>query len=68
MRARPKDQLENRPGALANIGDALGQAGVNIDGLCSFASDVNVREDARAHKHTLHKGQIERCARARVCD
>jgi len=26
--------LEDRPGALATMGEALGQAGVNIDGIC----------------------------------
>jgi hypothetical protein len=26
--------LENRPGQLASVGEALGGAGVNIDGLC----------------------------------
>ena len=26
--------LEDRPGALAKMGEALGQAGVNIDGIC----------------------------------
>jgi hypothetical protein len=30
--------LENRPGALAGACEAIGQAGVNIEGLCCFAS------------------------------
>ena len=29
--------LENRPGALADMGDALGRAGVNIDGISGAA-------------------------------
>ena len=49
-----KIKLENRPGALATIGEALGQAGVNIDGLCGFASDVNAREDRELIMHTFH--------------
>ena len=28
--------LEDRPGTLADLGEALGKAGVNIDGLCGF--------------------------------
>ena len=30
--------LANRPGAAADVGEALGVAGVNIDGLCAHAS------------------------------
>jgi hypothetical protein len=30
--------LENRPGALADVAEALGQAGVNIDGMCGFVA------------------------------
>jgi hypothetical protein len=26
--------LENRPGTLADLGEALGKAGINMDGLC----------------------------------
>jgi hypothetical protein len=36
--AMPKDltlSLENRPGSLAELGEALGNAGVNIDGGCA---------------------------------
>lgn len=28
--------LEDRPGTMADVGEALGKAGVNIDGLCGF--------------------------------
>jgi hypothetical protein len=28
--------LEDRPGRLADLGEALGKAGVNIDGMCGF--------------------------------
>lgn len=30
--------MENRPGALADIAEALGKAGINIDGMCGFVS------------------------------
>ncbi|HEX6492118.1 MAG TPA: amino acid-binding protein [Candidatus Dormibacteraeota bacterium] len=30
--------LANRPGAAAEVGEALGTAGVNIDGMCAHAS------------------------------
>lgn len=36
----PKDltvSLEDRPGALAAMGEALGSAGVNIEGVCGMA-------------------------------
>lgn len=29
-------ELENRPGTLADLGEALGNAGINIDGGCGF--------------------------------
>ncbi len=28
--------LQNRPGTIADVGEALGKAGVNISGLCGF--------------------------------
>jgi hypothetical protein len=31
--------LEDRPGTLADVGEALGKAGVNIEGLCGFPSE-----------------------------
>lgn len=31
--------LEDRPGTLADMGEALGKAGINIDGLCGFACE-----------------------------
>jgi hypothetical protein len=30
--------LEDRPGTLAAVGEALGNAGVNIEGLCGFGA------------------------------
>lgn len=29
-------ELENRPGTLAELGEAAGQNGINIDGVCAF--------------------------------
>ncbi len=31
--------LPDRPGTLADAGEALGNAGINIDGLCGFPSE-----------------------------
>jgi len=28
--------LDNRPGTLADLGEALGEAGINLDAMCSF--------------------------------
>lgn len=28
--------LQNRPGTLADVGEALGNAGINIEGVCGF--------------------------------
>jgi hypothetical protein len=30
--------MENHPGALADIAEALGQAGINIQGMCGFVT------------------------------
>jgi hypothetical protein len=34
-----KVSLENRPGTLADLSEALGKAGVNIEGICGFAHE-----------------------------
>lgn len=39
--------LEDRPGSLAEMGEALGAAHVNIEGICGF------RCDDRGHVHIL---------------
>lgn len=31
--------LENRPGTLAELGETLGEAGINIEGICGFPVD-----------------------------
>jgi hypothetical protein len=30
--------MENRPGALADVAEALGKAGINIEGMCGFVN------------------------------
>lgn len=32
-------ELENRPGTLADLGETLGKAGVNIDGIAGFPTE-----------------------------
>ena len=55
--------LEDRPGALADMGDALGRAGVNIDGICgatgSGSSEIHILvEDADAARAALTEAGI----------
>jgi hypothetical protein len=33
--------LENHPGTLAELSEALGEAGINIEGICGFAQEVS---------------------------
>ncbi len=48
--------LENRTGTLADMGEALGKAGINIDGMCEFPSEnqgtvhILVRDSNSARK------------------
>jgi hypothetical protein len=51
-------QLEDRPGSLAELGEALGGAGVNIDGICGVTGggrgEIHVLvEDAAAARQAL---------------
>jgi hypothetical protein len=32
-------ELENRPGTLAELGEAAANAGINLDGICGFPSE-----------------------------
>ncbi|HLJ67867.1 MAG TPA: ACT domain-containing protein [Chloroflexota bacterium] len=54
--------LENRPGALAAACDAIGHAGINIEGLVCFASQgiailyVAVEDGAGARRALSHVG------------
>jgi len=56
--------LEDRPGTLADAGEALGKAGINIEGLCGFASEAKgvghiLVEDAAAARQALEEVGIE---------
>lgn len=58
--------LDDRPGALATMGEALGRAGVNIDGICGVAGDGGGRnavhilvEDVDAARSALTGAGIE---------
>jgi hypothetical protein len=48
--------LEDRPGTLADVGEALGRAGINIEGFCGMAVD------GRGVMHVL----VEDAAAARI--
>ena len=55
-------ELVDRPGTLARASDALGRAGVNIEGACGYATDghgvfhVLVRDGERARRALLNAG------------
>lgn len=56
--------LENRPGTLADFGEALGRAGINIDGICGFPCEgkgvIHVLvEDAAGARSALEEAGIE---------
>jgi len=56
--------LEDRPGTLADIGEALGKAGLNIDGLCGFPCQGKgvihiLVEDAAAARRALEEKGLE---------
>ena len=56
--------LQDRPGTLADMGEALGRAGINIDGICGVrcrdetAIHILV-EDADGARRALEAGGIE---------
>jgi hypothetical protein len=55
--------LEDRPGTLADMGEVLGKAGINIEGLCGFTSQgkgvIHVLvEDAAAARKALEAAKI----------
>jgi hypothetical protein len=57
-------QLEDRPGTLAELGEALGGAGVNVDGFCAVTggarAEVHVLvEDAAAGRRALEGAGIQ---------
>jgi hypothetical protein len=56
--------LEDRPGTLADMGEALGRAGINIDGMCGFPSEGKgvmhvLVEDAAGARSALEGAGIE---------
>ena len=55
--------LENRPGTLATLGETLGKAGINIQGVCGMVAagrgDVHILvEDAAAARRALQAAGI----------
>lgn len=58
-----KVKLENRPGTLADLGEALGKAGVNIEGMCGPCEGDEVAhvlvDDIKAAKAALKEAGIE---------
>ena len=56
--------LEDRPGTLADLGEALGRAGINIEGLCVISSEGRaighiLIEDAAAARAALEGAGIK---------
>jgi len=56
--------LEDHPGTLADMGEVLGKAGVNIDGMCGFTSQGKgvihiLVEDAAAARKALESAKIQ---------
>jgi hypothetical protein len=55
--------LEDRPGTLADMGEALGKAGINIEGVCGFPGQGKgvihfLVDDAVAARRTLEAAKI----------
>ncbi|GMR11611.1 MAG: hypothetical protein BMS9Abin28_2447 [Anaerolineae bacterium] len=56
--------LEDRPGTLADMGQALGNAGINIDGWCGFPCEGRgvihiLVEDAAGARSALEEGGMQ---------
>ncbi len=56
--------IENRPGTLADAAQALGRAGVNIEGACGFPAAGEgilhvLVEDATSARHALEEAGLE---------
>ncbi len=56
--------LEDRPGTLADVGEALGKAGINIEGGCGFPCEGEgvfhiLVEDAAAARRALEEIGLE---------
>jgi hypothetical protein len=55
--------LEDRPGTLADLGEATGKAGINIDGMCGFPLEGKAAvhilvEDPEATRKALEKAGL----------
>ena len=56
--------LEDRPGTLGDMGEALGKAGINIEGCCGFRSEGKgvihiLVEDVAAAQRALQQAGLE---------
>jgi hypothetical protein len=56
--------LEDKPGTLAEMGEALGKVGINIEGLCGFPSEGKgvlhlLIEDTTAASRALKEAGLE---------
>jgi hypothetical protein len=56
--------LEDRPGTLADVGEALGKAGINIEGVCGFPCEGEgvlhiLVEDTTAARRALEEIGLE---------
>lgn len=56
--------LADRPGTLATLGEATGNAGINIEGICGFSSegkalDHVLAEDAAAARRAFEDAGLE---------
>jgi hypothetical protein len=56
--------LKDRPGTLADVGEALGKAGINIDGMCGFPCEGRgvlhvLVEDAAGARRALEDAGME---------
>ena len=49
-----KITLENRPGTLADLSEALGKAGINIEGICGFTREIKGGEDREFVTYIAH--------------
>jgi len=63
--------LEDRPGTLGDMGEALGKAGINIEGCCGFRSEGKgvihiLVEDVGAAQRVLQQAGLEVCDERQV--
>jgi hypothetical protein len=56
--------LADRPGTLADVGETLGKAGINVDGMCGFPCEGKgvlhiLVEDGASARRVLEEGGME---------